>query len=649
MADAPPPNTPNQLGLILPAYILLRPDGVFVNLSPPPAREALQMFVDRLFASETRFAGLNYVNFLNLLYGDEPLKPVGDKTEVRLADNIVAFPPERMALYKSVKVLKNGELAEYMFEPASIEKVTETPVYGEPGEDGTRPVIDHTRTVEREPVKFDFDEFVASMWIKGVRFGINEGAVHEAIAKGEAKRMTIATMQAPTESKDAEVAEESKLLHQDNAPLILPNGMADLRRARNRFPQVGKDTVLLRKIPRMLGKAGYHVTGARIEPRAPEDIDMNRLAGQGTRVEQNKKGEFLIASIDGFVDLDDSTGAICVLTKIEDKGGISLKASGGDIKLDVDDFTEHGEVQEGRVVEGKHMSFRSDVFGTVIAKDGHIELGHNISGGRAKSIGGNVIIKGKCIHSVVEAWDGMIKVEFAEESLIMGKSVVVGRAVNCEIIAEELQVNMAEGSALAGKKLQVKASNSHKDRETVISILLPDIDAYNREIAEAKHELEQLEAAIKARNREIAAHQTDPGFARYLAMNEQVKAGHIKFNEEQIIGWHKIVNHFAPLMRGTEALAKKCEVLEGAIAQLTHARENCGAGEYCTIENILGDTVARKIGSNLGMPYFREQPEDELRPSLHQIGLPQERIFSGSQGNLDWHFKPPEPESGSNT
>lgn len=645
MAEPPPKNESGDLGLILPGYVLSRKDGVFIALSPPPARDALQMFVDRLFSSETRFAGLDYPRFLSLLFGDEPLEPIGGKNEVRLANSIVAFPPERMALYKSVKLIRNGEEAEYMFEPAFIEKVTEEPVYGEPGEDGTRPVVDNLRNVERIPVKLDFDEFVASMWTKGVRFGIDAKAVREAIEKGEAARMTIATLQQPTDSKDAEVKEESNLLHQDNAPMILPNGMADLRRARNRFPQVAKGTVLLRKIPRVLGKPGYRVTGAVIEPRAPQDLDMNRLAGAGTRIEINKKGEFLLADIDGFVDLDEGTNAICVLTKIEDKGGISLKASGGDIKLDVDDFTEHGEVQEGRVVEGKHMTFRSDVFGTVIAKDGHIQLEHNLSGGRAQSVGGNIVVKGKCINAVMEAWDGIIKVEFAEESLIMGKSVAIGRAVNCEIVAEELQIGMAEGSAIAGRKLQIKAANSHKNRETVVSVLLPDIDEYNRKIAEAQKMLEQFRAAIQTKNREIAAQQPDPGFARYLAMEEQVRTGAIKFTPEQLAGWQKIVHHFAPLMHATDGLLKRCQALETAIASLTQRRNTCEAGEHCTIEGVLGDTIVRKVGSNLGMAFFRKQPEKELRAELHQIGIPQERIFSSDEGSLDWHFTLPKPEA----
>ena len=630
-------------GLNLPAYVLLRPEGVFIHLSPPPAQDILRLFVDRLFSGETRFAGLDYANFFRLLYSDDPTTSLtGSISELRIADSIKRFPPERMALYKGVKIMDSGERAEYMFEPVFIETVTEEPVYGEPGEDGVSPVVDHIRNVERQAAQLDFDEFVASMWIKGVRFGIDADAVREAIRKGTPLRTDIAFQQEPTDSKDAEVAEESDTLRQDNAPLILPNGKADLRRARNRFPQVVNGTPLLRKVPRALGKPGYRVTGTVFEARTPLDIDLNKLAGEGTRIEQTRKGEVLMAAADGFISIDEGTGKISITAKIENKGGISAKST-GDIRLDVDEFTEHGEVQEGRIVEGKYMTFLSDVFGTVIAQDGNILLNRNLSGGRAQSMGGNIMIKGRSINAVLEAWDGTIDTEFAEGCLIMGKSVTIGRAVNCEIVAEELQLGVAEGCAIAGKVIRITSANSRKHRETVVSILLPDIAAYDRQIAEAKQELARIEAAIQAKNREIAASQSDPGFSRYLAMAEKVRSGAIKFTPEQQAGWQKIVNQFAPLTRGTDGLLKKCAALEDAIRQWTQERDTCDVEEHCKIETVLGDTVVRKLSSNLGLSYFREQPQQELRGSLQQLGIAQDRIFSGNKGSLDWHFTPPEP------
>src|SRR5271169_4111472 len=58
-------------GFTLPAYVHLRPEGVFINLSPPPAQEVLRLFIDRLFSNEARFTGLDYAIFTNLLYGSD--------------------------------------------------------------------------------------------------------------------------------------------------------------------------------------------------------------------------------------------------------------------------------------------------------------------------------------------------------------------------------------------------------------------------------------------------------------------------------------------------------------------------------------------------------------------------------------------------
>jgi uncharacterized protein (DUF342 family) len=642
MSSALPDNDKlNTSELILPAYVLVRPEGVFINLSPPPAQDILLLFVDRLFSNKFRFAGLDYAHFIRLLYGDASEPFSGGATEVRIAGNIVRFPPERMELYKGVKIMGNGERAEYMFGPVFLEVVKDEPIYGEPGEDGVIPIIEYKQNVEKIATQLDFDEFIASMWLKGVRFGINADGVRDAIKKGTSGRISIAFQLEPTDGKDAEVVEESDHLRQDNAPMILANGKADLRRAKNRFPQIAKNAPLLRKIPRVLGKPGYRVTGTAIEPRIPEDLDLGKLGGEGTRIEQSPKGELLVAGIDGFLVLDEGTGEISVATKIENKGGISAKST-GDIKLTVDDYTEHGEVQEGRVVEGKHMTFLSSVFGTVISQGGDIELHKSLSGGCAQSVGGNIIVKEKAINSTLEAWDGKISAEFAEGCLIISKSVSIGRAVNCEIVAEELQLGIAEGCAIAGKNLQIASSNARKNRETVISMLLPDIPGYDRRIAEAKTNLVQIEQAIQAKNKVIAATQSDPGFSKYLAIAEKVRTKTITFTPEQQIGWQKIVNQFAPIMRGSEDLMKKCLVLEDAIKRLAQERTACGdAGEHCKIEEVLGDTVVRKISSNQGMSLFRKLPQQELRIKLRQLGDEQERIFSDHKGSLEWHFEVP--------
>ena len=644
--------TPNDdiktSGLTLPAYVLTRPEGVFINLSPPPAQDILKLFIDRLFSNEARFAELDYACFLRLLYGTiSEVTSNGSATEIRIANSIVRFAPQRRELYKSVNIINGGERAEYMFEPVFLEVVSEEPVYVEPedsnktAEKEAAPIAKYTPKVELQPTKLDFDEFVADMWLKGVRFGINAEEVRKVIDRGTTTRMDIAFQLEPTASKDAEVIEESDTLHQDNTPLILPNGKADLRRAKNRFPQVTGNTRLLRKIPRVSGNPGYRVTGEIIEPRIPLDIDLGKLAGEGTRIDSSRNGELIVAAMDGFLCIDDNSNRISVTEKIENQGGISAKST-GDIKLDVEEYVEHGEVQEGRIVEGKHMTFLSNVFGTVISKDGHIQLRKNISGGCAKSIGGDITIKGRASNSMLEAWDGKITAGVVESCTIIGKIVSIEHAVNCEIVAEELQLGIAEGCAIAGKNIQISSSNSRKNRESVISILLPDLLAFDQQIADAKSGLVEVKNALQVKTQEMIATQSDPGFAKYLAIAEKIQNGSIKLTAEQQVEWQKIVNQYAPIQKGSDSLMKKCLALENEIERLSQVRRTCGAGEHCEIKEVLGDTIVRKLNSNAGMSAFRNVPVQELKTQLQHLGTPQERIFSKDSGSFEWHFQIPE-------
>jgi hypothetical protein len=607
--------------LTLPAYVILRKEGVFIDISPLPSREILQKFIDLLFTNESRFEGLDYAVFMELLFGEaselQGMEDLKGSKEIRLASGIVRFPPERMALYRGIKLSVREDRAEYMFEPVFME-VGDT----------------ETKKPELRPTRLDFDEFVAYAWTKGVCYGIDANAVREAISEGMTLRMDCAFQREPTESIDAYVVEENKHLRRDNTPLILPDGKADLRRAKNRFPQIAKDEPMLRKVPRVTGKHGYKVTGAIIEPRIPKDVNLAKFIGEGVHIENTPKGELLVASIEGFLVVD-HTGAIHVTTKIENKDGISAKAT-GDIALTVNQYTEHGEVQEGRNVEGIYMTFLDNVFGNIVSKGGDIELSKNLSGGSARTSGKNIIIRGRVINSTVEARKGHIDIEYAERSLIIGKNILIRRAVNCEILAEELELGITEGCAIAGRKLQFNSTNVSKDKETLITVILPDVADFDRKIDLARLELKEIEQAIQVKNQEIAA--TQPGFAKFLAIIDGVREGTVRFTSEQQAVWQDVVSQFAPLAKRTDGLVKKHQALEETIKQMVQARADCGAGEFCKIGQVLGSTVGRVLNTDKGMLVFNGLQETEIRLRLREIGNVQNYIFTGEHGEFDWHF-----------
>jgi uncharacterized protein (DUF342 family) len=100
------------------------------------------------------------------------------------------------------------------------------------------------------------------------------------------------------------VREQTLALHRDDSPAILANGRIDLGFFKNHFPQVAEGTRLLQKMPRRLGQPGRDIDGSVLEPELPRDFEIEDLAGPGTRVERNAKGEFLVAARDGFLNID---------------------------------------------------------------------------------------------------------------------------------------------------------------------------------------------------------------------------------------------------------------------------------------------------------------------------------------------------------
>jgi len=188
------------------------------------------------------FRGLDYACFASLLYDDPASRNLAGQTvveEVFLAADIATFRLERQSLYKEFRI-ERGE-AVYLFEPVYLESV---PADGDGGGDpGT--VAGRSQTPETRAV-LDVDEFIASAWAKGVRFGIDVAAVKEGIALDKPERRIIARSKPRiiarskpyVAGKDAEIVEQAPGLHRNNAPRRLLGGRVDLRQFETRYPQV---------------------------------------------------------------------------------------------------------------------------------------------------------------------------------------------------------------------------------------------------------------------------------------------------------------------------------------------------------------------------------------------------------------------------
>lgn len=639
-------DTPQE-ELMLPGFVSIRPEGVIIDLRALAlVIGGFELFVNRLFTGGMRFSGLDYAAFLKLLYdADWPAAMQGKSAEVKIAAKIIRFLPQHQTLYRAVKLLEGGNRAEYVFEPVSIEEIYDEPVYGEPGADGVRPVTGYVSKSRQVPTKLDFDEFVADMWLKEVKFGIDANVVRQAITSGTSGRMTIAWHLEPKAGRDAEIQEVFSGLHRDNSPKILRDGKADLRTFKNRFPQVAKGKHLLKKIPRVLGKPGYKVTGEVIEPKMPKDVDLYALALAGTSVEQAADGEYIVSALDGFIMHDEQLNSISVVEKIETTGGVSAKTT-GDLKLDVDEFIEHGEVQEGCTVKGKHMTFLSDVFGNVISQGGNIRIDGNLAGGRAESSGGNIALNRRVSRAVVRARDGEVTIHYAEHSTIIGKIVRIEHAVSCEIIADEVCADVVEGCMIAAEKIKITSADECRGRESLVTVLIPDLSGFDQHIATLQKRIVEAQENSKAKVQEIESLKSDQEFAKYLGLHERIKSGAIKLTTEQAGNWRKLVeknakvaNQIAKLNAEISTLGLSVKESEEELASATRERDAMGGDISCVIDKITGQTTGQTMKSTNGADVFNGMSGADIRAILQKVDSYKARIFSEDSGSVGWTFK----------
>ncbi len=622
--------------VLLPAFVKARDDGLFVELASIDSNELFLLFAENVFKAGACFQGLDYGLFLKLAFELSPteignmaedLYIQGKPMEVRLADAIVPFPLERRRYYRALKVSRDGAVAEYLFEP----------------------LVDD---ISGQPVKLQFDEYVAHLWEKGVRFGIDESAVRNAIAKSYVGALAVARLKPVEQGKDASVEERTDALYRNDAPAIRPDGRVDLRQFHNRFPQVKEGTRLFQKIPRQFGRPGFTVGGTPLLPDEPKDFQIETLAGPGTRVFRDDSGEYVVAAMTGFLNIDNASGQISITEKIINREGVSLRTT-GDLVLDGDEFEEHGEVQEQRNVEGRNMTFHAPVFGNVLSRGGRVLFKNNLAGGTATILGeGAVEVRGHASRATLVAREGEVRLATADSCLIVARKVVLKKAVNCDICAEELEVEEAEGCGLCAISLTLKYARARKGIETQVTIRLPDLTPYRRILAEVARAREQDGQTMQKKQAERVAILESKEVKGYLAIRKRVEEGNIKFSSAQQTEWDKLELRLSPLLA-------KAKQIEGELRQLQMAVEAAGvqqgqvrdemtaacAKTHCRIASVNGDVVVRAVQTEEGGASLPDLPPKELRALLRSHAPIGQTLFAGISGGFEWQYAlPVEPE-----
>ena len=601
----------------LPAAIVQRDDGIYFDAAATP--QARLTAVGQIFLGGACFAGLHYAVFTKMVYNCGPELPptLAGQPLLRFADRIEPFPPARRQLYKNVKLI--GGEAEYYFEQ----------VYADvPG-------------LPPQPARLTFDEFVADMWAKGIRFGIDAPAVRDVIATGRVARITVARRLNAVPGRDAAIVEVSRDIHRSNAPREKSDGRLDLQAFQNRFPQVKPHVKLLRKVPPAPGARGFEMSGAVIEPPPPKDLELTSVAGEGTLIEHFRDGEYLVSAVEGFVSVDPKTRRISIGPKIISREGVSARTT-GNLQL-TGEYEEFGAVQEQRKVEGGNITIHGDVYGSIESRGGDISLNRNLMGGAATNADGAIRVRGVASGAVLQTKKGEVALTRAENCVISGTRVVIGEASNCEIMADEVIIKVAEGCAIAARRIEINHAGPRKQNEMLLYALVPDTSSFDKRVAELLPRVVAAQREAAQHKAEMDAITSQAEVRNYLTLATRVRKREVVLTPEQEPLFHRMATTVGPSLRavGRISLALKAaqvqeEQARAEVDQVARDKQALIRGSQCSVQLLTGEVQLR------AMPYVPDgvAPYDytprELKAKVRSTAAGMATLFFGSAGPISW-------------
>jgi hypothetical protein len=626
--------------IALSRYIVKRADGLYVNLSRLDSPADFADFVERTFALGLYFRALDYAQFQSLLYDDPASREQAGPAEVFLALDIATFRPQRQSLYKDLRI-QHGE-AIYLFEAIYLDAASDEQA-AEDSASSPRQQLAGGPLESR--AWLDVDEFIASAWTRGVRFGLDIAALEEGFQLDKPERRVVARSRPFVAGKNAEVSEQAPGLHRNNAPRRLLGDRVDLRQFETRYPQVAAGLRLVKKSPRTLGVDGRDVTGEVLPAPLPKDFDLERMAGAGTLLSREADGEFLVASVCGFLTIDTRSHQFSVTDKIVSHEGVSTRTT-GDLMLTGEEYEQHGEIQEKRVVTCRSIIAFADVFGNIVSTGGTVRLKQNLVGGSASNDDGDIVVEGVASGATLIAPHGCVTLKRADNCTIIARQVVIERATLCDIVADALSLELAEACAAAARNIQVQSARMRKEIGNVFLLLLPDASNEEAGIVALQEKRAVLEKEIAAHRAKLDAVRGGKDVTSYLRLASKFRRGEVTLTPEQEAGWRRLSAVVAPALKTCSLLA---EAVNELVAQSTRvgleidealaaAEQACGE-LACTVERVEGETRISALQAKPADTPLHALPRKELKIRLRATDAATKKLFSGSSGRFSWTYQ----------
>jgi hypothetical protein len=282
------------------------------------------------------------------------------------------------------------------------------------------------------------------------------------------------------------------------------------------------------------------------------------------------------------------------------------------------------------------------VFGRLVSRGGNILLHANLVGGSAHNKHGDIRVLGMASGAVLQADDGAVVLERAENCVVSGSRITIAHAINCDVIGDEVNIGQSEGSAIAGRRVTVEFALPRKQDESLIYVLRPDgakVEEVMSAVGARLAQVEQLAAQHKAQMDGLTA---APDARRYLMLASRLRKHEISFTPEQARQFQRMGQDVAPALKAigeVSARIKQCEAdLEQGrqlMAKLERQRSDAASISVVAVHLVQGDTQVRVLGFSpaAGTPYMIAPREIKARLRGPQSG---ELLFSGAQGSFAW-------------
>lgn len=470
--------------------------------------------------------------FYKACYGE--LRNITDG--IRLADGIKAMEESRINLYRPIRTLFDKKTwkpteAVYLFEKLFVTEQVPSDIPEMP-------------SIEKEVLTaLDFDEFFSYVWRKGIRYGIIEKGIRNAIEKKQYGNLVIAENLLPTEWKNAAIVDARKELRRDKSAKVTSDGRVHFDEFTVAFPKVKKGEVIFQKTPLVLGEPGRDIWWQIINPANQKDVDIQASVGEGVSVIVRDGIEVLIAEIDGYLTLDEKGGKkiASVSDHIVHKGSVSVRKTGNlrDMPVLLEIWWD---VDSEREVEWKSIHIRGSVFWRrIVSTEGDIQITGTAQWGTIESKG-NVFIEGGVVsRESIFAPNGTIRIDWNVEAgtVLMAKEVIVTwRISKSLVIADKVELAVASWVQVLGTVIQVQTVWKTHGSESIFVVELPNIQALAETVTRLETEISEAEDQISSLRVEMddakIIAQKPEDVLRFLGEMKKKRDGKIAFTAEEI-------------------------------------------------------------------------------------------------------------------